>query len=71
MKGVFEALQILETKVGCFFLDALYLEEPLYLSDLDALFVCVHFNIVEWEKPVIVNPQELFWGWSCVKLSFF
>ena len=36
------------------------LRDPQICSDLHEFFFGVHSNIVEWDNPVAVNPQEPF-----------
>jgi hypothetical protein len=36
------------------------LRDPQICSDLHEIFVGVHSNIVEWDNPVAVNPQDPF-----------
>ena len=37
------------------------LRDPQICSDLHEIVVGVHYNIVEWDKTVAVNPKEHFW----------
>ena len=36
------------------------LRDPQICSDLHEILFAVHSNIVEWDNPVAVNPQEPF-----------